>query len=120
MKISANSLFPLKNGGQTVDMRNEERMIARAENKELKEACQDFEALILNKMLSTMRESVPDDGLFPKSYGEKVYQSMLDEEISKSIAHGRGIGFADLLYSQLSGRTDASAHGTQTDEQTNK
>ena len=82
----------LKNMAQTADKADEVR---------LEKACKDFEAIILNKMLSAMRKTVPEGGLFEKSFGEKIYQSMLDEELSKKIAHGKGMGLGDLLFQQL-------------------
>ena len=69
----------------------------------------DFEAILLNKMLATMRESIPEGGLFEKSYGEKIYQSMLDEEMTKEWAHGKGMGIGELLYKQLSRTIKPSA-----------
>lgn len=87
---------------QSVDNRNEKQFVASIEKKKLLEACKDFEAILLNKLLSTMRESIPEGGLFEKSYGEKIYQSMLDEEMTKEWAHGKGMGIGDLLYQQLS------------------
>lgn len=74
------------------------------ENQALYRACQDFEAILLHKMMTTMRDSIPEDGLFEKSFGEKVYQSMLDEELSNKMAHGPGIGFGDLLFQQLTAK----------------
>ena len=82
----------LKNMPQTADKADEIR---------LKKACKDFEAIILNKLFSAMRKTVPEDGLFEKSFGEKIYQSMLDEELSKEIAHSRGMGLGELLFKQL-------------------
>ncbi len=73
----------------------------KKENQALYRACQDFEAILLNKMMTTMRNSIPDDGLFKKSFGEKIYQSMLDEELSNKMVQGPGIGFGDLLFHQL-------------------
>ena len=82
----------LKNIAQTADKTDEAR---------LEKACNDFEAIILNKIFSAMRKSVPEGGLFEKSYGEKIYQSMLDEELSKNIAHSKGMGLGELLFQQL-------------------
>jgi peptidoglycan hydrolase FlgJ len=86
---------------QSVDNKNESRFAQSIEQKKLLDACKDFEAILLNKMLSTMRESLPEGGLFEKSFGEKIYQSMLDEEMTKQMAHGKGIGIADMLYQHL-------------------
>jgi len=94
---------------QSVDNRNEKQFAESIEQKKLLEACKDFEAILLNKLLSSMRESIPEGGLFEKSYGEKIYQSMLDEEMTKEWAHGKGMGIGDLLYQQLSRSIKPSA-----------
>ena len=96
---------------QNVDKPNEKQFVDSIENKKLQEACRDFEAILLNKLVSTMRESIPDDGLFQKSFGEKMYQSLLDEEMTKNMAHGKGIGIGELLYRKLSGSMKHSADG---------
>jgi len=94
---------------QSVDNRNEKQLTESIEKKKLLGACKDFEAILLNKLLSTMRESVPEGGLYEKSYGEKIYQSMLDEEMTKEWAHGKGTGIGELLYQQLSRSIKPSA-----------
>ena len=72
----------------------------------LEKACKDFEAIILNQILSAMRKAVPEGGLFEKSYGEKIYQSMMDEELSKNIAHGKGMGLGEMLFRQLTSKNN--------------
>jgi flagellar protein FlgJ len=94
---------------RSVDNRNEKQFAESIEKKKLLEACKDFEAILLNKMVSTMRESIPEGGLFEKSFGEKIYQSMLDEEMTKEWAHGKGTGIGELLYQQLSRSIKPSA-----------
>ncbi len=71
------------------------------DDKKLKEACQEFESVFLNMMLSTMRKTIPDGGLVEKSQGTKTFESMLDEEYAKSLSKSGGIGLADVLEAQL-------------------
>ena len=78
----------------------------KADEARLEKACKDFEAIILNQMLSAMRKAVPEGGLFEKSYGEKIYQSMMDEELSKNIAHGKGMGLGEMLFRQLTSKNN--------------
>ena len=94
MQIQQNTSFPLKKIGLTADTTKE---------TELKKACQNFEAIILQQMLTAMRKSVPKDGLLDSGYAQDMYQSMYDEGLAKEMANGRGIGLADTLYHQLSG-----------------
>lgn len=98
--------FQLQKSLQAVDTMKEKQIKTSAENEKLEGACKDFEAILLNQLLTAMRKTIPEGGLFEKSYGEKIYQSMFDEEMTKQMAHGKGMGFAKLLYQQLSSKTD--------------
>ena len=93
MQIKPASLLPIKKTGQPADMPKE---------AELKKACRDFEAIILQQLLSSMRKSIPKDGLLGNSYSQDMYQSMYDEGLAKEMASSRGIGLADALFRQLS------------------
>lgn len=72
----------------------------------VKEAAKKFEALFVNMMLKTMRDSIPSDGVFD-SEQSKTFTSMLDQQWSQSIA-GRGIGLADVLAKQMSNNQSQS------------
>ena len=72
------------------------------EKEQLRKACNDFEALLTHQMLSAMREaSFETEGMFEKSHGEKLFQSMADQEIAEKMATGGGIGFGKMLFEQL-------------------
>lgn len=71
------------------------------DDKRLKEACQEFESVFLNMMLSTMRKTIPDGGLVEKSQGTKTFETMLDEEYAKSLSKAGGIGLGDMLFAQM-------------------
>jgi len=89
----SNGAFPLKKTAGSADMKNKAA---------LKKACQDFEAIILQQMLTAMRKSVPKSGLLDSGYAQDMYQSMYDENLAKEMASSRGIGLADALFRQLS------------------
>ena len=75
---------------------------ADEQRQALREASRQFEAVFLNQMLKAMRETVGDGGLIEKSQGEEVFQGMLDEEWSKSLAGRHGSrGLSEVLYRQL-------------------
>ncbi len=101
MDITAPTAFQFQKSGKTADTINEKQLTQNIENKRLDTACKDFEALLLNKIMTSMRESLPEGGLFEKSYGEEIFQSMLDEQMTKEMAHGKGMGLAKLLYQDL-------------------
>ena len=96
MQIQPAHVLPLKKMGQTADT---------TDRGVLKKACQDFEAIILQQMLTVMRQSIPKDGLLEGGYSQEMYQSMYDEALAKEMASGKGIGLADSLFHQLSGTT---------------
>ncbi|MFP4697166.1 MAG: rod-binding protein [Eubacteriales bacterium] len=72
------------------------------DNKELKDACEQFESYFINQMLKEMRKTVPESGLIKESQGEKIFKDMLYEEYAKEAAKGQGLGLASKLYKQLS------------------
>jgi flagellar protein FlgJ len=69
-------------------------------DKALKTAATQFEALFMNMILKSMRDSLPKDGLMSSSAGE-TYTGMLDQQLSQKLA-SKGTGLADMLVKQLS------------------
>ena len=67
-----------------------------ADAERAKKACQEFESILIYKMLSTMRKAFEseesDTGL-----GGDIFTSMMDEQLSTALARGGGMGLADLL-----------------------
>lgn len=73
-----------------------------AEKAALRRAAEEFESLFINQMLKSMRDTVQKSDLFHGGNAEEIYTSMLDTELSKSMAKAGGIGLADMLLRQLS------------------
>ena len=69
--------------------------------RKLKEACQGFESIFLQRIWEQMRKSVGKEG-YLHSRDEESYQSMFDQELAKKMAEAGGIGLADMLQEQLS------------------
>jgi peptidoglycan hydrolase FlgJ len=66
------------------------------------EQCQEFESIFVKMMIKEMRKSVDKtDSLLNGGWAEDIYQDMLDDEYSKSMAKTAGFGLADQLYKQL-------------------
>jgi Rod binding domain-containing protein len=66
------------------------------------EQCQEFESIFVKMMLKEMRNSVDKaDSLLSGGWAEDIYQDMLDDEYSKTMAKNAGFGLADQLYKQL-------------------
>ena len=65
--------------------------------KKLKQVCDDFESELLNFYLKEALSSKNE--LFPKSPGEKIYKSMYQEELSKTLSGN--FGYSKLLFNYL-------------------
>jgi len=72
----------------------------QASPEALKAAARQFEAVFMNMLLKSMRETTSQDGLFD-SEQTRMYTSMLDQQLSQSMA-SRGVGLADVMVRQLS------------------
>ena len=69
------------------------------------EQCRKFESIFVKMMLKEMRKSVDkSDALLSGGWAEDIYQDMLDDEYSKTMAKTAGFGLADQLYRQLDAR----------------
>jgi len=76
--------------------------IENKDKPELRKACVAFEGYFVQMMFKEMRKSVDSSmGILPKGQAERIFEGMLDEEVAKSVAEGRGIGLADEMYRQL-------------------
>ena len=65
--------------------------------KKLKQVCNDFESEILNFYIKEALNSKNE--LFPESPGEKIYKSMYQEELSKTLSGN--FGYSKLLFNYL-------------------
>ncbi|MEI6268603.1 MAG: flagellar assembly peptidoglycan hydrolase FlgJ [Methylococcaceae bacterium] len=72
---------------------------AKKSPEALKEAAKQFEALLINMMLKSMREATPKSELF-QSNADSLYTSMYDQQLSQILSK-KGLGFADLILGQL-------------------
>jgi peptidoglycan hydrolase FlgJ len=77
------------------------RAQARSEDPAaLRQTAKQFEALLLQQMLKSMRAaSLGDDVLGGEQ--TQFYQEMFDQQIAQHLAAGRGLGIADLMVRQM-------------------
>lgn len=66
----------------------------------LEKAATQFEALFLQMLLKSMRESVPQDGLFDNE-ATRTYIGMLDQQFASGLSGKGKLGLADMLVKQL-------------------
>ncbi len=71
-------------------------------NSPLYAQCRDFESIFVKMMVKEMRSSIDKSGLVSGGWAEDIFQDMLDDNYSQTIAKSAGLGVADQLYKQLS------------------
>src|ERR1700722_3884300 len=81
---------------------------ARQDPQALREAAQQFEGLFTAMMLKSMREASLGSGM-GDSEETKTYQDMYDQQLALQMAHGKGLGLADMLMQQLTRANAAHA-----------
>ncbi len=72
-----------------------------AKPRSMREAAEDFEAVFLSQMLAPVFENLGKDPLMGGGYAGQVYQSMLVDELGRSMAKAGGVGLADAVYREL-------------------
>ena len=73
---------------------------ASKSGNDLESTAQEFESLLVYKMLEAMRRTVPKSELL-KSFSMDMYQSMMDQEMANEVAKKGTIGLSKMLYEQL-------------------
>ena len=71
----------------------------------LEEVAQEFESLFVNQMLKSARSAKLADGLLD-SEAYETYQSLLDQEYSKTLAKNHNFGIAEGLIRQFGKRVN--------------
>jgi flagellar protein FlgJ len=99
--IASNSL----NFGDLLSNQRLERIEQRAptqntEDEKLLDAANEFEVLLVQQMMKSMRSSGFESGLVDKSEGEKVFQSMLDEQYARISTLSNGMGMGEMIYKE--------------------
>lgn len=77
------------------------RQLSRDDAASLKKSSKEFEAIFVEIMLKSMRDSIPDSGFMDGGNGEKIFQSMLDSEYSRILASKQSSGLAKSIEQQL-------------------
>ena len=80
----------------------------RQDPSALREAARQFEGLFTAMMLKSMRDASLGGGL-GDSQETQTYQEMYDQQISLQMAHGKGLGLAEMMMQQLTRSTAAQA-----------
>ncbi|HEY8350455.1 MAG TPA: rod-binding protein [Clostridiales bacterium] len=79
------------------------------DDRELKKACQEFEAIMLDMLYKQMKATIIKSDLVEEDPGRDIFESMLEEELMEQAAKRGSLGLADTLYKQLSRQYGTSA-----------
>ncbi|MCR4667383.1 MAG: rod-binding protein [Desulfovibrio sp.] len=90
---------------------NGSHMTPEAKEKKLREACEGFESIFIQKMWQEMRKSVHQSSLL-HGKEEQFWQDMYDQELAKKMTSAGGIGLADMMYEQLSRNLTSASQAT--------
>lgn len=89
-----------------VDVQNLQALRVRAQGDDpetLREAARQFEALMVQTMLKTMRETrfTTEDDPLADTASLRMYRELLDQQWTQKLSEGRGLGFADMMVKQM-------------------
>lgn len=71
------------------------------ELERLKSVCKDFEALMLNEMFKSMRNTVNKTKLVDGGMAEDIFEDMLYDEYAKEFSKSEKIGLSQMLYKHM-------------------
>ena len=81
----------------------------READQKLRKVCADFESIFTYNLLKSMRASIPDGGLFPKSNARGNWEMMMDQKVAESVSQkGQGLGLQTVLFEQMKKRLKVS------------
>jgi flagellar protein FlgJ len=79
------------------------KLLAKENSPEAnKQVAQQFEAMFMQVVMKSMRDTVPSDGMFD-SESTKFYQSLQDQQMVMQMAQKGGFGLAAMIERQLNG-----------------
>lgn len=73
----------------------------------IKEVASQFEALFVQMVMKSMRDASLGDGAFDNDQS-RMYQDMMDSQLSLVLSKGRGLGLSDLIVKQLGGEVNTT------------
>ncbi len=67
----------------------------------LRKAADQFDSLFMQQLLGEMRRTVWESDIFGNRRAEKLFEGLLDQEVSDEMAKAGGIGLSSMVYHQL-------------------
>jgi peptidoglycan hydrolase FlgJ len=78
-----------------------QKALDHQDKEALKKVCEDFESVFMGIVFKEMKATVMKSDLIKTSHAREIFDSMLDEELSKETAKAGGIGIGAMLYEQF-------------------
>jgi soluble lytic murein transglycosylase-like protein len=83
--------------------------LSTEEKDKLKKAAFDFQALLINQMLQSMRQNeLKDEDETGLGYGEDTMTGLFDMQLSASLSKNSQFGLAEMIYKNLTGEAISS------------
>jgi peptidoglycan hydrolase FlgJ len=101
MQLSVMPDFALQRGQSHLDDLRNKRKDPAAELARLQAAAKEFEAIMMEFMVKSMRANVPESPLFGHDNGREIFNEMLDTQYAHLLADRGGLGLAKMLVGQL-------------------
>jgi len=86
------------------------RRSSKSYDARLREACSEFEGILLTQMLRVMRQNLPEGGILPSSPSTKIWESQYEAALGKVLGRSGSLGIADLLYKDIIGKQQGTGN----------
>jgi len=80
------------------------------------QAAEGFEAMFLDYLMKTMRQTVPKNEMDLENGATEIYRGMLDTENAKKAVHAGGVGLADQIIAYLDPQSYNLQRGMNADQ----
>jgi flagellar protein FlgJ len=94
----------------------------KLDRDKLKKSCADFEAVFIQQLLKSMRQTVMRSDFIGNGAGKDIYESLFDQELSQSLSKREGLGLGKVIYNRMiqqeerRGATPPAREKTETDQ----
>ena len=101
------SFLPLKSGEEVLQVkRTGSEDLIEARKMKLRKAARGFEAIFIRQLLSIMRSTISEGGMFGKGAVGEIYGDMMDNALAETLSERSVLGLSDSLYRQLVGNIE--------------
>jgi Rod binding domain-containing protein len=78
----------------------------KPDKKATEDAARQFESMLIQQMLKSMWQTVPNEGIFKVSREEELYRDMLNQAYAEEMSKGQGIGIKGLVEGEMDKKKD--------------